>query len=107
MEKFKGIFNPQVRMFLYGAVAAILSVATVKGWVSDDLAKSINDNLPTILGALGSILAAANVKVTPKPTVVAPAVTVPVVADRVDAAPQGPTAAIATNIATSGTAVAK
>ncbi len=83
MDKFKSIFNPQVRMFLYGAVAAILSVATARNWISDDLAKSINDNLPTILGALGSILAAANVKVPAKPET--PAVVVaPVVPDRVD-----------------------
>ena len=80
MDKLKSIFNPQVRMFLYGAVAAILSVATARNWISDDLAKSINDNLPTILGALGSILAAANVKVPAKPVaeVVAPAVPVKV-----------------------------
>lgn len=80
MDKLKSIFNPQVRMFLYGAVAAILSVATARNWISDDLAKSINDNLPTILGALGSILAAANVKVPAKPVaeVVAPVVPVKV-----------------------------
>lgn len=75
MDKIKSIFTPQVRMFLYGAVAAVLSVATSKGWVTDDLAKSINDNIPTILGALGAILAAANVKVpaTPAKPVAAPA----------------------------------
>lgn len=71
MDKVKAIFTPQVRMFLYGAVAAVLSVATSKGWVTDDLAKSINDNLPTILGALGAILAAANVKVSAKTVEVA------------------------------------
>lgn len=79
MDKIKSIFSPQVRMFLYGAVAAILSVATSKGWVTDDLAKSINDNLPTILGALGAILAAANVKVAPKPPVTPDRVEAPVV----------------------------
>lgn len=68
MEKF---LTPQVRTFIYGAVAALLSVATVQGWVSDDLAKSVQDNLPTIIGAISSIIAAANVR--PKPTV-APAV---------------------------------
>lgn len=78
MDKFKSIFNPQVRMFLYGAVAAILSVATARNWISDDLAKSINENLPTILGALGSILAAANVKVAPKPAADTVAPVVPV-----------------------------
>lgn len=101
------ILTPQVRTFLYGTIAALLSVATVQGWVSDDLAKSITDNLPTIVGAIGSIIAAANVTQKPK-VVVEP--TVPVVADRVDVpveAPQGPTAAIATDIATSGAAVAK
>lgn len=83
MSKIKNIFTPQVRTFVYGAVAALLSVATVQGWVSDDLAKSINDNLPTIFGALASILAAANVK---RATPAEPAVPViPVVADRVDA----------------------
>jgi hypothetical protein len=85
MDKFKSIFNPQVRMFLYGAVAAILSVATARNWISGDLAQSINENLPTILGALGSILAAANVKVPAKAT---PApVAAPVVPDRVEPAP--------------------
>lgn len=59
MNKF---LTPQVRTFLYGTVAALLSVATVKGWVTDDFAKSVEANLPTIFGALTSILAAANVK---------------------------------------------
>lgn len=77
--KLNNILTPQVRTFLYGAVAALLSVATVQGWVSDDLAKSIQDNIPTIIGAVSSIIAAANVK--PKPVVA------PVVPDRVDASP--------------------
>lgn len=68
--------TPQVRTFIYGSVAALLSVATVQGWVTDDLAKSIQDNLPTIVGAVSSIIAAANVK--QKPEVVAPAVPVAV-----------------------------
>lgn len=59
MDKY---LTPQVRTFIYGAVAALLSVATVKGWVTDDLAKSVQDNLPTIIGAISSIIAAANVK---------------------------------------------
>lgn len=71
--------TPQVRTFIYGAVAALLSVATVQGWVSNDLAKSVQDNLPTIIGAISSIIAAANVKQKPAP---APA---PVVPDRVEA----------------------
>lgn len=79
MKVVKNIFTPQVRTFVYGAVAALLSVATVQGWVSNDLAASINDNLPTIFGALASILAAANVS-KPKPVEVAP-----VAPDRVDA----------------------
>ena len=69
--------TPQVRTFIYGAVAALLSVATVQGWVSDDLAKSVQDNLPTIIGAISSIIAAANVKQKP--------VAAPVVPDRVEA----------------------
>lgn len=73
--------TPQVRTFVYGAVAALLSVATVQGWVTDDLAKNINDNLPTILGALSSIIAAANVKQKPVVT----EVVAPVIPDRVDA----------------------
>jgi len=99
----KSLFNPQVRMFLYGAVAAILAVATNNNWIPDDLAKSIQDNLPTIIGSLGAILAAANVKVVPKQE--SKPVVVPVVPDRQDIAPQGPTAAIATNVETSGAAV--
>lgn len=102
--KISKILTPQVRTFLYGTIAALLSVATVQGWVSDDLAKSISDNLPTIIGALGSIIAAANV--TQKPKAVE---TAPVVADRIDAVAvpiQGPTESVATNIATSGAAVA-
>lgn len=83
--KFTNFLTPQVRTFVYGAVAALLSVATVQNWITNDLAKSIQDNLPTILGAVSSIIAAANVKQKPKPVeVVAP---VPVVADRVDIAP--------------------
>lgn len=77
MEKF---LTPQVRTFIYGAVAALLSVATVQGWVSNDLAKSVQDNLPTIIGAISSIIAAANVKPPVKP-VAAPA---PVTPDSVD-----------------------
>jgi len=103
--KISKILTPQVRTFLYGTIAALLSVATVQGWVSDDLAKSISDNLPTIIGALGSIIAAANV--TQKPKVETPAVVVaPVVPDRVESvAPQGPTEALAIDPATSGAAV--
>lgn len=63
--KISNFLTPQVRTFIYGAVAALLSVATVQGWVSDDLAKSIQDNLPTIVGAISSIIAAANVKQKP------------------------------------------
>lgn len=70
--KISKILTPQVRTFLYGTIAALLSVATVQGWVSNDLAKSISDNLPTIIGAIGSIIAAANV--TQKPKVVEPVV---------------------------------
>ena len=98
--KISKILTPQVRTFLYGTIAALLSVATVQGWVSDDLAKSITDNLPTIIGALGSIIAAANV--TQKPKVVE--TVVPVVADRVDVTPQGVTLAAASNVATNGAA---
>ena len=78
--KISKILTPQVRTFLYGTIAALLSVATVQGWVSNDLAKSISDNLPTIIGAIGSIIAAANVTQKPKVTevteIVAPAVPV-------------------------------
>ena len=104
--KISKILTPQVRTFLYGTIAALLSVATVQGWVSNDLAKSISDNLPTIIGALGSIIAAANVTQKPKVEVVAPVA--PVVPDRVESpveTPQGPTEAIAVNPATSGAAV--
>jgi hypothetical protein len=99
--KLDKVLTPQVRTFLYGTIAALLSVATVQGWVSDDLAKSITDNLPTIIGALGSIIAAANVQQKPaaSATVVAP-----VVPDRVDVAPQGPTEAIVNDVAANGAA---
>lgn len=69
MDKF---LTPQVRTFIYGAVAALLSVMVAKGWVPNDFAKSITDNLPIILGAVSSIIAAANVK--QKPTVTPSAV---------------------------------
>lgn len=90
--KLGNIFTPQVRTFVYGAVAALLSVATVQGWVSDNLAESINDNLPTIFGALASILAAANVgkskPVAPVETVVvAPVPSAPTVITSIP--PQG------------------
>lgn len=65
----KKLLTPQVRTFAYGAVAALLSVATVKGWVGTDVAASIQENLPTIMGSIASIIAAANV--TEKPVVVA------------------------------------
>lgn len=71
----KKLLTPQVRTFIYGSVAALLSVATVQGWVSNDLAKSIQDNLPTIIGAVSSIIAAANVK-PPAAPVEAPVVAV-------------------------------
>lgn len=71
MKKF---LTPQVRTFVYGSVAALLSVATVQGWVSNDLAKSIEDNLPTIFGAITSIIAAANVKPAQAPEPTKPAV---------------------------------
>lgn len=74
----KNLLTPQVRTFVYGATAALLSVATVQGWISDDLAKSLETNLPTIIGALASIVAAANVR--PKP------VEAPKTPDRVDVA---------------------
>jgi hypothetical protein len=74
MEKF---LTPQVRTFIYGAVAALLSVATVQGWVSDDLAKSVQDNLPTIIGAISSIIAAANVRPAKPPVA-------PTVPDRIE-----------------------
>lgn len=82
--KIRNFLTPQVRTFIYGMVAALLSVATVQNWISDDLAKSIQDNLPTIIGAISSIIAAANVK--QKPVVVeSVAVEVaPTVPDRID-----------------------
>jgi hypothetical protein len=77
--KFTNFLTPQVRTFVYGAVAALLSVATIQNWISADLAQNINDNLPTILGAISSIIAAANVKQKPKAEpIVAPAVPVKV-----------------------------
>lgn len=91
--KLNNILTPQVRLFLYGAVAALLSVATAKRWITDDLAKSIQDNIPTIIGAISSIIAAANVKpkaVAPVTPVMIPA---PVVPDRVDAVMYKPQAA--------------
>lgn len=72
--KFTKFLTPQVRTFIYGSVAALLSVATVQNWITDDLAKNIQDNLPTIVGAISSIIAAANVK--PKPAVTLAAQTV-------------------------------
>lgn len=83
----KKLLTPQVRTFIYGSVAALLSVATVQGWVSDDLSKSIQDNLPTIIGAVSSIIAAANVKPPATPTV-APAVPVKVADEKVTHVPQ-------------------
>jgi len=89
--KLSNFLTPQVRTFIYGAVAALLSVATVQGWVSDDLAKSIQDNLPTIVGAISSIIAAANVKQKPveivENVVVEPAV---VPTPRIIGLPQAP-----------------
>lgn len=74
----KNLLTPQVRTFIYGVVSALLSVATVKGWVTDDLAKSIEQNIPTIAGAIASIIAAANVKTKPVTPVEAPVTAVTV-----------------------------
>lgn len=82
----KNLLTPQVRTFVYGAVAALLSVATVKGWITDDLAKSIEQNIPTIAGAIASVVAAANVK--PKPVTAPDAPVTPVPAGPV-VEPQG------------------
>lgn len=73
----KKILTPQVRTFVYGATAALLSVATVQGWISNDLAKALETNLPTIIGAIATIIAAANVK-APTAPVEAPKVPVKV-----------------------------
>lgn len=75
----KRFLTPQVRTFVYGATAALLSVATVQGWITQDVSKAIETSIPTIIGALASIVAAANVKP------VQAAVAAPVVPDRVDA----------------------
>jgi hypothetical protein len=95
--KFVNFLTPQVRTFIYGAVAALLSVATVQGWVSDDLAKSIQENLPTIFGAVASILAAANVKqksstieVVENVVPVSPSAPTQIVSKPVIGVPQGP-----------------
>lgn len=56
------LLTPQVRTFIYGATAALLSVATVQGWITQDLSKAIETSLPTIIGAFATIVAAANVK---------------------------------------------
>lgn len=85
--KMTNFLTPQVRTFVYGAVAALLSVATVQNWITDDLAKSINDNLPTILGAVSSIIAAANVKQKPVAVPVTPDVAEAVIEKRADIAP--------------------
>lgn len=81
----KKLLTPQVRTFVYGATAALLSVATVKGWITDDFAKAIESNLPTIIGAIATIIAAANVK-APSVPVEAPVVPVKV-ADEVVVVP--------------------
>lgn len=68
-------FTPTVRIFIYGIAAAILAIATANNWVSDDFAKNVQENMPTILGSFSSILAAANVKQKPQETtVVEPAI---------------------------------
>lgn len=83
----KKILTPQVRTFLYGATSALLSVATVQGWITNDLAKAVETNLPTIIGAIATIIAAANVK-APATPMVAPAVPVKVADENVTHVPQ-------------------
>lgn len=63
------LLTPQVRTFIYGATSALLSVATVQGWITSDLSKAVETNLPTIIGAIATIIAAANVKPPQAPTV--------------------------------------
>lgn len=72
------LLTPQVRTFIYGATAALLSVATVQGWITQDLSKAIETSLPTIIGAIATIIAAANVKAPQVAQVEAPAVPVKV-----------------------------
>lgn len=85
----KKLLTPQVRTFVYGATAALLSVATVKGWITDDLAKAVETNIPTIIGAIATIIAAANVK-APSAPVVAPAVPVKIADAQVTHVAQAP-----------------
>ena len=85
----KKILTPQVRTFVYGATAALLSVATVQGWISNDLAKALETNLPTIIGAIATIIAAANVK-APSAPVIAPAVPVKIADAQVTHVAQAP-----------------
>lgn len=71
----KKLLTPQVRTFIYGATAALLSVATVQGWITQDLSKAIETSLPTIIGAIATVIAAANVK-APQAPAAAPAIPV-------------------------------
>lgn len=72
----KKLLTPQVRTFIYGATAALLSVATVQGWITEDLSKAIETSLPTVIGAIATVIAAANVKSPQAAPVAAPDVPV-------------------------------
>ncbi|WP_052068582.1 hypothetical protein [Rhodococcoides fascians] len=53
---------PQLRIAIYGLVAAALLAAGVFGYVTEDQAAQILSMVTSILGTLGLVLAAMNVK---------------------------------------------
>lgn len=68
---------PKIRIAIYGLAGAALSVAGIFGYVTEDQTAKILSVLMSLLGTLGFMFAAANVKTA------APSVDVPAIASAV------------------------
>lgn len=94
MSKFASLY-PQIRVAVYGLIAAGLAAAGIFGVVTEDQTAQALTAVTSILGTLGLLLAASNVK-TSAPTVDAPAI-----ADAVTARINGTVDTIAATVETS------
>ncbi|MBY4212918.1 hypothetical protein HQO42_15115 [Rhodococcus fascians] len=64
---------PAIRIAVYGLIAAVLATAGVLGYVTEDQTTQILSVVTSLLGTVGLMFAAANVK-TAAPTVDVPAI---------------------------------
>lgn len=80
---------PAIRIALYGLIAAVLATAGVLGYVTEDQTTQILSVVTSLLGTVGLMFAAANVKTA------APSVDVPAIANAVTGQINAATIAIA------------